>query len=183
MRGKSHHCLGQYLLARYMHSIPVFHASAFLIGCVEPDRNPVTYLKGSIRCQWMRGHNYKNARRFMRTLSRRLEKKSHWNIYDYYALGKLIHYTADAFTFAHNDHFSTRLSDHREYEASLQIYFLRYLREDPKVDPKVAPSVMDAISRYHREYRQRDAGIPTDTHFALAACCCVLSVLFSDSVL
>ena len=109
MRGKSHLRIAQYLLDHYMPNIPTRYQRAFRIGCIEPDRNPATYLKGSIRCQWLRGHNYKNARRFMRTISARLEKKERFNLFDYYTMGKLIHYTTDAFTYAHNDTFPVQL--------------------------------------------------------------------------
>jgi len=183
MRGKSHHCLGLYLADRYMCGISALHKNAFLIGCVEPDRNPATYLKGSIRCQWLRGHNYRNARRFMRSISLRLEKKARWNVYDYYTLGKLIHYITDAFTYAHNDTFPTNLSDHRQYEMALQEHFLTYLQEDPKVDLKVARSVMEAIYSYRREYERLESNLHIDSRFALAACCCVLAVLFPKPIL
>ena len=183
MRGKSHRQLGHYLVQRYMADSPRRYTRAFLIGCVEPDRNPATYLKGSLRCQWLRGHNYQNARRFMRHISRRLEQKDHWNLVDYYTLGKLIHYTTDAFTYAHNETFPTNLSDHREYEAELQNHFLCYLQEDPEINPKVAKTVMGAIADYHREYMDQGAGIQTDAKFALTACCCVLAVFFSNQIL
>lgn len=183
MRGKSHRCLGQYLAEHYLTDVPKPFVNAFLIGCVEPDRNPVTYLKGSLRCQWLRGHNYRNARRFMRQISWRLEKKEKLNLYDYYTLGKLIHYTTDAFTYAHNDMFSTNLGEHREYEAALQEHFLHYLQEDPEVDPHTARSIMEAIYSYHREYEHLDADIYTDARFALTACCCVLAVLFAKPIL
>ena len=109
MRGKSHRCLGKYLVQHYMSDTPERYVKAFLLGCIEPDRNPATYLKGSIRCQWLRGHNYRNARRFMRAISARLERKEKLNLFDYYTLGKLIHYTTDAFTYAHNDTFPTAM--------------------------------------------------------------------------
>ena len=109
MRGKSHRCLGKYLVQHYMSDTPERYVKAFLLGCIEPDRNPATYLKGSIRCQWLRGHNYRNARRFMRAISARLEKKETLGLFDYYTLGKLIHYTTDAFTYAHNDTFPTAM--------------------------------------------------------------------------
>ncbi len=177
MRGKSHRCLGQYLVQHYMNEIPEGYKKAFLFGCIEPDRNPATYLKGSLRHQWLRGHNYLNARRFMRHISWRLERKDKLNLYDYYTLGKLIHYTTDAFTYAHNDSFTTDLQDHRVYEAALQEHFLRYMEKDPQVDPPNARSIMEAIYSYHKEYCALPAGIHTDTRFALAACCCVLAVL------
>ena len=183
MRGKSHRCLGQYLSKHYMKDVPKACVSAFLVGCVEPDRNPATYLKGSFRFQWLRGHNYRNARRYMRKISARLERKDNWRLFDYYTLGKLIHYTADAFTLAHNDSFPTELSDHREYEERLQEHFLQFMALDPQVDIPTARSVMEIISHYHREYENQDAGILTDSRFALSACCCVLAILFAKPIL
>lgn len=179
MRVKSHHNLGIYLAEHYMQNVPQRYVRAFLIGCVEPDRNPTTYLKGSIHSQWLRGHNFENARRFMRSISRRLEGKQDLKLWDYYTLGKLIHYTADAFTYAHNASFPTNLSDHREYEAELQTYFLQYLQEDPEVNIQVAQTIMGAIYTIHREYEQEQATPFRDARFALQACCCVLALLFT----
>ena len=183
MRGKSHRCLGQYLTEHYLSDIPKLYVKAFQIGCIEPDRNPITYLKGSLRFQWLRGHNYRNARRFMRKISFRLEHKQKLNIYDYYTLGKLIHYTTDAFTFAHNIEFPTDLSDHKQYEDSLQEHFLEYMAQDPEVDPKIARSIMGTICSYHREYEQLESNIHNDSRFALTACCCVLAVLFVKPII
>ena len=149
MRGKSHRCLGKYLVQHYMSDTPERYVKAFLLGCIEPDRNPATYLKGSIRCQWLRGHNYRNARRFMRAISARLEKKEKLGLFDYYTLGKLIHYTTDAFTYAHNDTFPTALSDHREYEAALRKAILpdgaEMMNEDSFEEKRAtAAAIMDA---------------------------------------
>lgn len=174
MRRKSHQHLGKYLVQHYMPHVPRHNTTAFLIGCVEPDSNPFTYLKGSLRCQWLRGHNYRNARRYMRHLSWRLEKKQTLRLLDYYNLGKLIHYTADAFTYAHNDTFTAKLGDHRTYEAHLQDHFLSYLARYPHVDIRFAKSIIETVSSYHREYMTLPADIQTDCHFALAACCCIL---------
>lgn len=183
MRGKSHMCLGGYLAEHYLTDVPKVYVRAFLVGCIEPDRNPVTYLKGSLRNQWLRGHNYLNARRYMARISQRLERKENWNLWDYYTLGKLIHYTTDAFTYAHNDSFPTDLDEHCQYEAALQEHFLEYMRQDPKVNPTYARNVMTAIRRYHREYDNQPSNIDTDTRFAVTACCCVLAILFTKPIL
>ncbi len=183
MRGKSHRCLSDYLSRHYLPDAPGHCTLAFRIGCIEPDRNPVTYLKGSMRCQWLRGHNYRNARRYMRAISRRLERKRELKIFDYYTLGKLIHYTADAFTYAHNDCFPTQLSSHMEYEVALQEHFLAFMAQDPRVNPKVSRDIMTAICSYHREYEREEFNIHNDSRFALAACCCVLAALFARPVL
>ena len=114
----------------------------------------------------------------MGRIALRLERKTSWTILDYYTLGKLVHYTADAFTYAHNEWFSTLLSDHREYEEKLQIYFLNYLHQNPTVHLRRINSVTQAISQYHREYRSLPCGLYTDSYFALTACSNVLAFLF-----
>ena len=78
MRGKSHCQLGNYLVNTYFPQISGPYRTAFLLGCIEPDRNPATYLKGSVRAQWLRGHNYENAKHFMGRIARRLEQKKRW---------------------------------------------------------------------------------------------------------
>ena len=183
MRGKSHISLGHYLIKHYMPDLPQRHANAFLLGCIEPDRNPATYLKGSLRFQWLRGHNYRNAQRFMRRISLRLEEKETLNLLDYYTLGKLIHYTADAFTYAHNETFPENLSDHRIYEVKLQNYFLNYLQRDPQVDVRLARNIMEGIGSYHREYSSKTTNIHRDSRFALQACCCVLTILLTPKLI
>lgn len=183
MRGQSHRCLGKYLAKHYLSDVPDRYIKAFQFGCIEPDRNPITYLKGSVRCQWLRGHNYRNARRFMRKISWRLENKKSFNLYDYYSLGKLVHYTADAFTYAHNSDFPVQLSNHMEYEVALQEHFLQYLEEDPHVDTMVARTIMSAICSYHRDYEQTESNIHNDAKFALTACCCVLALLFAKPLI
>ena len=177
MCGKSHLCLGHYLTSQYLSGLPRRYRRAFLLGCIEPDRNPITYLKGSLHCQWLRGHNYLNARRFMARIAARLERKKQLNLFDYYTLGKLIHYTADAFTFAHNDTFPCSLSLHRSYEVHLQAYFLDYLKNPPHLDIQLSDTVMKGISSYHQTYSQQQSDIHRDSRFVLQACCCVLAAL------
>lgn len=177
MRGESHRRLGYYLAEKYMQGTPRRYVRAFLIGCVEPDRNPATYIKGSIRCQRLRGHNYENARRYMQRLSLRLERKERLYLLDYYAMGKLIHYTVDAFTLAHNDFFPENLREHRAYEAELQEYFLSFLAGDPPPCPPENKPVMDTIRAFHRRYESRPAGIFTDARFAFTASCLVAAAL------
>lgn len=177
MRGKSHLCLGHYLISHYMDNLPERYKKAFLVGCIEPDRNPMTYFKGSIRSQWMRGHNYKNADHFMVRLSNRLENKDHFNLFDYYSMGKLVHYTTDAFTYAHNDIFPTDLTEHRVYEVDLQNHFLDFMANRPKIEFKPLASVMETIRENHKDYIDRPCNIHTDTRFAFNVCCAVVSLI------
>ena len=113
----------------------------------------------------------------MRAIAARLERKEKLNLFDYYTLGKLIHYTTDAFTFAHNDTFPVQLKEHKAYEDALQEHFLRFMERNPKVEIPSAHTIMEAISRYHEEYEQTESNIHNDSRFALNACCCVLAIL------
>lgn len=179
MRGKSHHQLGRYLAEAYMSTLPKRYIRAFLIGCIQPDRNPITYLKGSLRQQWLRGHNWGNAQNYMLRLSHRLERRRKLSLADYYSLGKLIHYTTDAFTSAHNAHFSENLQDHRQYEQALQSHFIHYLSQRPKIRTDAEKPVMDTIRRYHLDYIHRPVSIHTDTRFAIIVCSMVMRRIFS----
>lgn len=180
MCGKSHLRLGEYLVEHYMDHVSGHCIHAFLIGCVQPDRNPVTYFKGSVRHQWLRGHNYLNAKGYMKRICHRLEHKKTLTIFDYYTLGKLIHYIADAFTQAHNSHFSEGLVQHRQYELELQHYFLHYLKQEPNVRIHCAANMMEIIHHCHQEYSRQEPHIDNDAIYALSASCSVLSVLFTQ---
>lgn len=79
MRNKSHATMGRVLLREYMSGIPAGNARLFLLGCTQPDKNPATYIKGSLRSHWMRGHNYTNSNRFMMRLAMRLDGKEHFS--------------------------------------------------------------------------------------------------------
>lgn len=182
MRKASHRSLGQYLVQSYMSTLPPRHIYAFLTGCVQPDLNPTTYLKGSLRYQWLRGHNYDNAERLMGRIARGLEKKSKLNWMDYYSLGKLIHYTADAFTSCHNAHFSEDLCQHRIYEAQLQRYFLKYLMRNPIAEEKISENIMDTIARYHNFYITLPAHVHTDSVYVVNACSSVMAILLQKTI-
>ena len=156
-----------YLTRNYLQIAPRRHIHAFLLGCVQPDKNPATYLKGSLRCKWLRGHNWNNASRYMARLSRRLERRKKLRLLDFYSLGKLIHYTVDAFTGAHNDHFPPQLQQHRQYEERLQSYFLEYLKRKESTTAPTTGKVMDAIRAYHKEYCAMPTSIHNDSKYCL----------------
>lgn len=180
MRGKSHKAMGHFLLERYLTDCTQAQKKAFLIGCVQPDRNPTTYLKGSIRSQWMRGHNYSNAGRYMTRLALRLERKQHFTLWDYYSMGKLIHYTMDAFTFAHNEHFPKKLREHRRYEVRLQQFFLKQVGSCQMPEANWDCSAADLIGAMHALYMEAPGGTARDTEYCIAACCHLIAKLTGE---
>lgn len=176
MLRESHYQLGMFLVSFRLEQASDLQKRAFLFGCVEPDKNPFTYLKGTFRCRPLHGHNFQNAANYMARLSHRLTHKKRWSVMDYYILGKLIHYITDAFTHSHNDGFPSNLMLHRKYEAKLQIFFLEYLKHpQPKVTE--ADSAYRTVASLHREYRTLPPDILHDSRYALDACCSVLTLL------
>ena len=137
MKQKSHQILGSYLIETLSRRPSARHTRAFLIGCVEPDRNFFSYFKGSIRSRWFYGHNYQNSDRWIERHIERLRAKDSWNIWNYYCMGKLIHYTSDAFTYVHNNCFTEPISAHREYEDRLQEQFFKWLDESRPSDKEL----------------------------------------------
>lgn len=179
MRNKSHALMGNILLREYLSGLPGAHARFFLLGCTQPDKNPTTYLKGSLRSRWMRGHNYSNASRYMVRLTLRLEGKAHFNLWDCYCLGKLIHYSMDAFTFAHDERFPKKLKAHRVYEARLQNYFLAQVRRRPIPSGSFQGSPAALIRSMHASYSRLPGSIETDTDYAFRTCCLLTKRLTS----
>lgn len=177
IKAQSHLELGRYLSEKYLKNIPVKYIRAFLLGCIEPDKNPTTYLKGSIRSHFLRGHNWESSQRYMQRIAKRLEHRKKLRLTDYYTLGKLVHYTADAFTYAHNNSFPKDLPAHRRYESSLQRYFLSYLQAFRPRNIHVQSGIMEQIRQYHREYRSNSASIQTDSKYCITVTSMVMAVL------
>lgn len=171
MRNQSHALMGRILLREYLADLPAAYGKVFLLGCTQPDKNPATYIKGSLRSHWMRGHNYSNASRYMARLAEHLDGRDHLSPWDCYCLGKLIHYTMDAFTFAHDERFPKKLKAHRGYEARLQRFFLAQIRRRPIPASRYQGSPAGLIRSMHASYSRLPGSIETDTDYAFRACC------------
>ena len=177
MNAASHRMLGEHLIGLYMKQVSPKNKKAFLLGCMTPDRNPTTYVKGSIRCQWLRGHNWGNARRYISRLCRRLERRKKLRLADYYNLGKLIHYTADGFTYPHNSAFQQGLRAHRRYERQLYWALRSFLRHPQRPMFPALPGIEQTILAHHRLYREHPWGTDTDTRFCYSAVCAVMALV------
>lgn len=145
---------------------------AFLLGSFQPDCNPLSYLKGSRRVAWFRGHNFANAQPYVDSRIRRLQNKQRWNLWNYYTLGKLTHYVADAFTFPHNETFSESLAAHHVYERHLRKYFASAsfgrTRNEICSDTK-APDLISALNALHRQYLSSISGPARDARYICKA--------------
>ena len=164
MQKRSHTLLARTLLEQTGGFPERRFAMAFLLGSFQPDCNPLSYLKGWRRGRPLMGHNYANARLFIRRRIRRLQKARHWNLWHYYTLGKLTHYLADAFTFAHNDNGPLAPAEHHRYETLLRellpIRLASGLR--PAVPHRDPAAALDAL---HRQYRRSASFLQRDIDY------------------
>lgn len=183
MKSCSHRTLGQYLTNTYLLDYPQFCQKAFSLGCIQPDKNPTTYLKGSFHWQWLRGHNWDNAKKYIRKTGDRLQARRRLKLLDFYQLGKLIHYTADAFTYTHNKTYTENLSAHRGYESDLHGKLEAYLMELSNdygivFDPN--GSVSDFISNNHRRYMRHLPCMDNDMDYCVRMCVQVLQLMLQS---
>ena len=126
MKTKDHKIMAKHLLNCADIYIAKSLKAAFILGNIEPDRNPFTYLRGSIKNQMLRGHNFDNSYESIVKLVRRIQLHGCTRMRDFYLLGKLTHYVADAFTFPHNKEFTGGLLEHCNYESTLHLYVMKF---------------------------------------------------------
>lgn len=157
---------------------------AFLFGSFQPDCNPLSYLKGSLRAYTLRGHNYSNSQHYIFFHIRRLQDCSHWTVWQYYTLGKLTHYVADAFTYPHNETYTDTLLSHHQYEVNLRLYLKTYLDTHDLEQIRSCPDAVAEIERLHQSYLtegpnpQRDIDYILQASAILMAACCPKPMLF-----
>ena len=112
MRLCSHLEFAQYLVSFWLPSCTAAERDAFLFGSIEPDLNCTTYLKGMLHRNGVHGHNYEQVLPRIDRLLHELTDKNGVHLLDWYRLGKLTHFIADAFTYPHNNCFPGDLRAH-----------------------------------------------------------------------
>lgn len=144
---------------------------AFLFGSFQPDCNPLSYLKGSLRVQKFRGHNFRNSERYINCHIGSLQRRNRWTIWQYYTLGKLTHYLADAYTYPHNEDYPDSLMDHRRYEDALREYMASYLDGcslNP-VESSPREELVETLEQLHTRYMASVADMRRDVQYILEA--------------
>ena len=184
MTSKSHYYLGLYLSDMIFEDLNDMERAAFLYGCVEPDLNPGTYLKGTL-CgqQKFRGHNYPNMLPCVEHLFDRLQNTKHVGIRYYYRMGKLAHYMTDAFTYPHNQTFHGTLKEHVQYEAAMEPVFLQTLQE--RRDTEVTAGEWDGYDFFrksHERYLMESRGVHGDITGTLRVVPHVLAVIHYEAM-
>lgn len=176
MRTKDHDLLGHYLLKRYTADLDPLCRGLFLLGCIEPDWNPITYARGSVKYRFLRGHNAENAQKHLVHAIRTLLESGVETPLQWFRLGAALHYLADSFTFAHNRIFAGNLQEHRLYERRLHTVFVEYLQSPFE---ESLPMEEDT----HKQYLLERRSYQTDCRYILGtalALCDRLSIQWSQ---
>lgn len=182
MLKESHKLLGEYLFSHCAGIPKQRYKKLFLWGCVEPDYNYLTYLKGSLKVQPFRGHHYPNGQGRILRLVRRLRRNHRRNILNFYRLGKLMHYVSDAFTYSHNPEFGGRIKGHHSYEKNLNSRFQNRSFGAAITLPKgKSDSPEKIILDAHRQYAEAAAGLSTDLDFILKVTGAVFRLLVPET--
>lgn len=170
MQKRSHTLLASALLQSRQGFCARRFELAFLFGSFQPDCNPLSYLKGSLHAKKLGGHNYTNSRPYITSRILALQRRqTQWTMWQYYTLGKLTHYLADAFTYPHNDTFPNTMLDHHRYESDLRLYMARYLAcQHPRL-LNGCQTLPDAIDDLHRQYLSGASATDRDTQYILRA--------------
>ena len=142
---------------------------AFLFGSFQPDVNPLSYLKGSLHYKKLRGHNYVNSRAYINAQILKLQHRNHWTIWQYYTLGKLTHYLADAFTYPHNENYPDTMLSHHKYETDLRLFLAGYLAHCHVKRQQVRRDLIAALEELHKQYMTAKAGTYRDASYILKA--------------
>ncbi len=170
MKTKDHLALGRFLLAQCGCGELTRHRRAFLLGCVEPDYDPATYLRGMTARRNLRGHNAENALPYASKCLAELPAKGLRTARDYFLLGTLLHYAADAFTGPHNDFGEKDLLRHAAYERELHGLFPGELRSAAGLRRAAPSSLSGFLTVSHEAYAAAPHGMTTDCRYILDVC-------------
>ncbi len=172
MKQADHRAVAAYFLG---YDDPIFwrgpwHRGAFYIGNLLPDYNPFTYLRGVRQSHAMAGHNASCRRNYVLRQSERLGHKSFLSVWDFYILGTLLHYTADAFTWVHNGGEHCGMKVHRIYEKALHSHFLKEtgILKESSIHP--CAHGWEVYRALWRESREDVGDVARDSQQILRAC-------------
>ena len=169
MQKRSHKLLASTLLKNQHGFTARRFELAFLFGSFQPDCNPLTYLKGSLRAYKLRGHNYSNSSLYIAAHIVSLRRHQNWTMWQYCTLGKLTHYLADAFTYPHNETYPESLLAHRQYEDQLRTYLAEYLQQCSLLRQQFREDLAAALEELHRQYLEQRSTMQRDVQYILQA--------------
>ena len=186
MKQKDHKALAYYLIDRAGQG-PLWrrtwHRRFFILGCVIPDYIPFTYLRGFWKSHAMQGHNACYSRAYIQRRMHSLQQRGVRSRRDCFALGKLMHYLADSFTFVHTEGFCGGMREHRRYERGLHEIFPQYVScamQKGKTRPVDSVQLSECLRQSRKEYECFDGGYERDCKQILGVCTEVFQILCAN---
>ncbi len=174
MMARDHKILGTFLAQRLMKNQSLAAKHLFLLGNVFPDKNPLTYLRGVYLGHPLKTHFISVSRLEIHRLCSKLENKRNFFLWDYYRLGALLHYVADAFTFPHNEHYPDGLLNHVMYEENiLHPFFEKYMEQNNGIvlsdNTKPIP-LKEVFEQMHLSYAKSEPSPSVDIEWTMKSC-------------
>lgn len=180
MRCEDHYMLGCFLLEQS--SVPIRPACRrmFLMGCVEPDINLLTFIRGTNKKRFLRGHCAQSSEKHLKKLLNKFTDAGVSTPMQWFLLGTAMHYLADSFVYVHNDYVRVRHSEHRNYEIRLHETLRVCLAKWKPGTGKSLPFA-EGLEAWHEKYRSEAPSIRIDCQYVIAAAVLVYTQLRKDA--
>lgn len=162
MKTETHFDLALKICKEQLNHLPLYKKALFVLGCVLPDFDPFSYLKG-FKTRPFFGHNWENAKEYIFNSARNVKTNGVG-----VRLGILVHYICDAFTFAHNCGFDGGLREHATYEKRLHELIIKSGSRIFEISP--IQDAAQCIDTWHKEYGEAPHSMENDVRFILSAC-------------
>ncbi len=175
LKKKDHLMLASFILSLAGSSVLSLHSAAFTAGCIEPDLNVFTYLRGSRKEKKFHGHNAGNCRAHLEKLLGKIEERGLTSGYGCFLLGVAVHYIADSFTAVHNtDILDVDVKTHLEYENRLHEELMRALSKPFIFEQDMLnTSLKDYVNDNHHVYSASAPSTKNDCSYIVKTCCSV----------
>ncbi len=166
-----HKSLGYILLNKKDSYNLTIYDKAFIFGCIEPDINFFTYMKGSIKFKKMfRGHQRINSLDYILRVIDKLSRKDYLFLIDYYKLGRVIHYIADSFTFPHTNEFKGDIKEHVIYERKLHQFLEENKLKLSSYKKSNEGNLKEYLLKMQYKYTQSKPRIENDLNYIINTC-------------
>ena len=160
MKTETHWKLALKILRQDMAEAPFKSRLAFVFGCIKPDFDIFSYLRGFKKKPFY-GHNWNNAENYIMHLSQKAEQRNLGS----FGFGLLVHYLCDAFTFAHNEGFSGGLKAHAVYEKQLHTSLLENCKKTEVFHSGASAELSKVIEDVHLRYMNLPNTVFKDIEF------------------
>nr|MCR5610137.1 zinc dependent phospholipase C family protein [Lachnospiraceae bacterium] len=175
MKRVSHRVIGRYLAGKKLSDKTFGCRLAFMVGNSIPDYIYASYLKGW-KIKKLRGHNFPNCYKYLDKLEAKIDKKFNKEKYSKlwycFKMGVFMHYTTDAFTYAHNNYFEGNIHQHRLYEAMLHAHFMDVIEDNKQreyYNTYGDTDVVSCLKRLHDKYEREERCVEVDTSYIFEA--------------